>query len=67
MSVFNFPFCPEYGPLFLEQMFTISIIQVPNFLYQNGEERISYQFQSTKYWCEPLVSKFVGVPNTLTS
>ena len=31
MNVLNFPFFSEKGPLFLEQIFSVSIIQVPNF------------------------------------
>ena len=35
--------------------------------YQNLGESTIYQFQSTKCWCEPQVSKIVGVPISLTS
>ena len=64
---FNFLFFSENGPLFLEQIFKLFNYSSAQIFHQNGEERIIDQFQSTKYCCEPLVSKIVGVPKTLTS
>ena len=46
----------------LGQVFSVSNYSSALIFPQNWEERIIYQFQSTKYWCEPQVSKIVGVP-----
>ena len=57
----------ENGPLSSRKIFSVSNFSSALIFHQNCEKRIIYQFQSTKYWCEPLVSKIVGVPKTLTS
>ena len=57
----------ENGPLSSRKNFSVLNDSSALIFQQNGEERIIHQFQNIKVWCEPHVSKIVGVPKTLTS
>ena len=58
---FQFSFFSENWPLSSRTSFSISNFSKALIFHQNGEKRIIYQFQSTKYRCEPQVSKIVDV------
>ena len=56
-----FLFFSENGPLSSRTNFSVSHYLSAPIFHQSREERIIDQFQSTKYWCEPHVSKIIGV------
>ena len=62
----NFLFL-KLDPCLLEQVLSLFNNSSSLIFHQNLEENIIYQFQSTKYLCEPQVSEIVDVPKTLTS